>query len=402
MRLESEITRVVANGNCTGCGGCEWLFPESVSMELDGEGFLRPSVRGQGSREDARRFRGMCPGVSVSEPTNVDAHVDEYFGPFVSAWRGWATDPVVRSLGSSGGVITAINDYVRLTKPHSRIIATTSSDTSPTTSVPLVLTTRAEIEASAGSRYAPVSNLASQRDLRADDILVGKPCEAAAVRNALLNDLFEGDAGPLLVSFFCAGTPSQNATMSLIEKLGVRPNEVTALRYRGNGWPGEFTVTDVAGRRESLSYHESWGGHLGRDLQWRCKICPHGTGNHADIAVGDFWRSDSNGYPLFESGDGDSVVIARTPRGHELLMKARADGVLLLEEIDLREVWQVQPLQTKRITTLWARLAGRILAGYRVPRYQGFDLFRRALRSPRLTVRTAVGTWIRSLRARIR
>lgn len=339
----------------------------------------------------------MCPGVRVSELAEPGTREDTMFGRYVSAWQGWAKDDEIRELGSSGGVLTAINEFLREDDRERTIVATSASRSEPLRSVPVRLTTRAEVEASAGSRYAPVSNLSALGRATADDVFVGKPCEVAAARQAYAAST---DDTPTLLSFFCAGTPSQNATVSLVEKLDVDPATVAALRYRGDGWPGEFTVVDESGRRAGLSYHESWGGHLGRDLQWRCKLCAHGTGNHADIAVGDFWRTDDKGYPLFESDEGNSVVIARTTRGHELLLRARASGVLVLEELDLRDVHRVQPLQTKRISTLWARLAARRLAGFSTPRYVGFGLWGRAASTPAATLRTIAGTWLRSLRSR--
>jgi coenzyme F420 hydrogenase subunit beta len=398
MTLQREVERVVRNGNCTGCGGCEWLFPTNVGMQTDEDGFLRPEVTSRGTRDDARRFRAMCPGVAVSQPHPAGAQEDQVFGPFVSSWQGWATDATIRELGSSGGVLTALNAWLNTTDPDRLIVATSSSKSSPVRSVPVRLSTRTEIEASAGSRYAPVSNLPLLSSPSSSDVFVGKPCEVAAARQAFSADAVPPESQPAMFSFFCAGTPSQLATESLVRKLGIEPDEVTRLRYRGNGWPGEFAVDGRTGESASMSYHDSWGGHLGRDLQWRCKLCPHGTGNHADISVGDYWRSDENGYPVFESGAGNSVVIARTRRGHELLLRARAEGVLVLTPLSLADVHPIQPLQVKRMATLWARLVARVLSGHRVPTYRGFGLVRRAAASPAVTARTIAGTWLRSVR----
>ena len=153
---------------------------------------------------------------------------------------------------------------------------------------------------------------------------------------------------------------------------------------------------DSAGTTVSASYEESWGSHLGKQLQNRCKICPDGTGSHADISVGDFWDADPDGYPLFTEGGGRSVAIARNDRGHALLVAAREAGVLVLEEIEIARVAAVQPTQDQRVRTLLGRLAGRRLAGQVVPRYRGFGLWRLGLRAPRQTVRFLRGSYRRS------
>lgn len=49
-----------------------------------------------------------------------------------------------------------------------------------------------------------------------------------------------------------------------------------------------------------MSYNESWGNILGKYLQKRCKICPDGIGEFADIVCADAWHGDKSGYPNFE------------------------------------------------------------------------------------------------------
>lgn len=253
------------------------------------------------------------------------------------------------------------------------------SPAQPTRTVPVTITSRKEALTAAGSRYAPVSAL-DGFDVSSDAI-VAKPCEISAL--ARLRRLDPSGEDPLTLSFFCAGTPSQSATRSLVTKLGVEVDRATSVRYRGNGWPGEFVATDGKARG-ALSYDDSWGKHLGRDLQWRCKICPDGTGEDADIAVGDFWKADERGYPLFDNADGESVVIARTQRGHDLLMKVAREGVIALGEVDLDDAERIQPLQRARKRALLLRLLARSFALRNVPRVsRGTHPFAALSHSPR-------------------
>lgn len=398
MTLQREVSRVVRNDNCTGCGACAWMFP-NVSMQLTTDGYMRPIVQTRGSRADAKRFKAVCPGVAVSQ-VPATTHHHEVFGPYVSAWQGWARDNDLRHAGSSGGVLSALSAWMLEENSNRTIVASASSDDKPSRTVPVRLSTRAEVEAAASSRYAPVANLPLLGEPTGEDAMVGKPCEVAAARQRFELDGTEANDRPLLLSFFCAGTPSQWATDQLSAKLGVTVGSEKALRYRGNGWPGSFTVEGSDGVIGTMSYHDSWGGHLGRQLQWRCKICPHGTGDHADIAVGDFWESDDSGYPSFVEGDGNSVIIARTAKGHSALLAAVGAGAVVLKQVDLTMVTRVQPLQVKRIQTLFGRLGGRVLAGKRIPRYKGFGLAARARRHPVTTAKTVASTWLRSMRHR--
>lgn len=374
-------------------------------MKLDSDGFVRPAHSDGASPErgttEWRAFHRACPGLNVARPSEHHIERDSIFGPYVSVWRGWATDPALRSRGSSGGTISAISEWLLVNGRVSKVASVAPAPRRPGTTVPLTLTTRADIDRAAGSRYAPVAALGND-DVTDAGAIIGKPCEIAAYRAAhpILHPL---DEAPVLFSFFCAGVPSQFATDHLVRKLGLDPDHLVSLRYRGNGWPGSFEAVDRSGRRVEMDYNESWGHELGPTMQWRCKICPDGVGESADIVAGDFWKADDRGYPVFASAEGDSVLIARTRRGHELLMEAVDAGAIAVEPVVLTMLHSVQPLQVERRQQLAGRLLGVRFAGRTIPSYRGFGLVSIAARRPyRRLIRPMLGSFIRMTRARRR
>lgn len=392
-RFARRVAKVVDRGNCSGCGACALLSPR-VQMSLDAEGFLRPVVRREGQRDtNENQFDAVCPGVGLSAPRDSRPASHPELGTYHAAWRAAASDDDTRHAGSSGGVLTALATWLVDSGEVSAVVATAQDPDVRARSRAVIAEQRTEVLATAGSRYAPVENLTTWK-ARPDVALVAKPCEVSAARRLIAGT--DAPSPAPLLSFFCAGTPSQRATEALITKLGVRVEEVDELRYRGRGWPGDFTVSDVRGTRRTMSYKESWGGNLGRDLQWRCKTCVDGTGGDADLAVGDFWRTDTDGYPDFSEGAGESVLIARTTRGLDLALAAHAAGVVSLVSIKLDEVAKIQPLQIQRRRLLLGRLLGRRLAGKPGPRYRGFGLLRSASRRPVSTVRALLGTMRRT------
>lgn len=397
--LDSAIRRVVAAGNCSGCGACV-LLDAGLCMEQDEQGYLRPVRRGPtepgiAGTETLSAFKQACPGVLVKAQRPPGSLRHPQLGPVVQAWEAWAADPQTRHMGSSGGTLTALSVWLLETGKASQIIGAQAAAKNPRRTVSVQITTKEEALAASGSRYAPVSNAAHPYALAAGTAFIGKPCEVSAIR-ALGSGTFGMAETPILLSFFCAGTPGQNATEQLVEELGVPSGETIAgLRYRGNGWPGDFTVTRTDGTTISTSYDDSWGNHLGPTTQWRCKICPDGIGESADITAGDFWRSDDQGYPLFADAAGISALIARTERGRDLVLAAAAAGVLILRDLDLDAVVEVQPLQRKRRTTLLGRLMGTRAAAGQVPRYRGFGLWFLAWQAPRESWRTAKGSYRR-------
>ena len=402
--LDRAVAEVVTTQNCSGCGACTQL-DRGLEMRLDAAGYARPVRTGPAAtRPDAARtFDQICPGRRVESPRPAGATLHPTLGPVLQAWQAWAADPELRHRGSSGGTLTALVAWLTETGEVASFTGAQAEPGQPQRTVSVRITSRDEALAAAGSRYAPVSAVAAADALTPGTGLVGKPCEISAARGLLDARRAAGTttaaptaADPLLLSFFCAGTPSQHATDSLVRDLGVA--EGTPLRdlwYRGRGWPGHFTAERADGSSVRTTYDESWGQHLGKTTQWRCKICPDGVGESSDITAADYWHTDEQGYPLFNEGDGCSALLARTPRGREVLTRAFAAGVLVGRPLDLDALAGVQPLQVSRRTTLLGRLVGARLAGRQVPRYHGFGLTRLAARDWREAARTARGSFRR-------
>ena len=397
--LDTAIRRVVQRNACIGCGLCTRL-DTSLRLELDADGFLRPHRTGADGvvADDARRrFEEACPGCRVAAVRPRGSRRHPTMGSSFGVWEAWANDETVRWRGSSGGALTALHGWL-LDSGRSSRIASAAVGPEPRRTVPVTITTKAEALAAAGSRYAPVGILA-EPDLGSAGAITAKPCEIAAIRalgtSARPEGVSNGDtaeADQILLSFFCAGTPSQRGTDELLAMLGVGPDEsLDDLWYRGRGWPGRFTLRRADGDA-SLSYEESWGDVLGPATHWRCKVCADGVGESADVVAADFWRVDERGYPVFTEGPGSSALIARTRRGLEVVLAAEAAGVIVLRPIRMSELANVQPLQQKRRRSLFGRLLGSRLAGVPGPRYRGFRLWAFAVAHPRLNLRAARGS----------
>lgn len=398
--LDAAISKVVRNEACSGCGVCTLIDP-GLSLKMNVQGFVRPVRESTGSTalDAVGLFKKSCPGVTVRSNATSNSERHETMGSFVGVWEGHATDPEVRFRGSSAGVLTAINQWLLETGRASRVASATAG-ANPRRTVPVTLTTKEEALTASGSRYAPVGILANQEIIAPNSAVTGKPCEISALRAFAEGQRTSSEKTPILMSFFCAGTPSSLATEQLVESLGFdRSTLLDSLWYRGHGWPGHFTVA-TTDRTARTSYEESWGNALGPTTQWRCKVCPDGVGESADISVADYWRSDVSGYPTFEERPGLSAVIARTERGLELVLAAAAAGVISLRPIDMASLADIQPLQVQRRKTLFGRLLGSIMAGRPIPRFVGFGLLRLSIRKPRTILRVARGTFRRVRKSR--
>ena len=376
------LERVLSGNLCAGCGACAAAAPGRVSMATSPDGFFRPEQTSALSAAEEARIARVCPGLSttVAPEGRID---DPLWGPLVSVHSGYATDPALRRNASSGGVLSAVLNTL-LDRGAVDHVVQVGADAAPAYGNRTVVSRSKEaVFDAAGSRYAPSAPLSDvDQHVREPGVaaFVGKPCDVAALRALALDDPRIDEKFPYKLSFFCAGVPSLDGARALLAKMGVAEDELEAFRYRGDGWPGYATARTRSGELKRLSYAESWGGVLSKQVQFRCKICPDGTGGAADLVCADAWACDAAGYPIFEEADGVSLVVARTPIGAALLRDAVDSGAVVASRLDVDKIAAMQPGQVGRKTVLLGRLAALYVLARPRPRYRGFHLFAAARR----------------------
>lgn len=398
--MTMAIDSVVQHNLCVGCGACASMFEQPAArMELAQDGFLRPrQIRTLGASE-AALFRSVCPRVTVAHQSR-DTSFHPLWGPVRQLKAGHATDDEVRYLGSSGGVLSALAIYLLENGLVQGVLHVAPDAARPYDNPSQISRTREDVLRAAGSRYAPASPLDRVREcLDSPGVFafIGKPCDVAALRAIAARMPDVSAKFRYMLSFMCAGTPSLRGTEQVVRHLGFDPSEVARFRYRGNGWPGMARAETSDGRSAEMDYDSSWGKILNRYLQFRCKICPDGTGEFADISCADAWHADERGYPIFTETSGRSLVIARTAEGRRLLEEAEQTRCIATEGIEVASVAAMQPYQTHRKQALIARLVGFRLGGQHVPQYHNFELAKAAASMPFVAhIKNALGAWLRA------
>jgi len=406
----ATIGDVVDAHLCTGCGVCSYLRSDALQMVDVPQVGRRPlpivGVSGGAARQLREDVGGdavaACPGRRLTHPPGAleGAPFGGEWGPILALWECWARDPEVRHRGSSGGVVTALAAHAVTSGRAAGALQIQASSDDPLRNETVLNTTYQEIVAAAGSRYAPASpceRLDLVESAAGPCVIVGKPCDIAAVRHAAEHRPILAERVGLTIGIFCAGTPSTRGTEQVVRSLGIEPGEVTRVDYRGEGWPGRFRVVARDGTTASTSYERSWGA-LTKHRQWRCLICPDHTGEFADLGVGDPWYR-----PVTDGEDGRSLVVVRTERGAAALAAALEDGALGGQELGLERLPQSQPGLEATRGAVWGRLQTLRLMRLRRPRYEGLPMARLWWRlSIRAKVTSTGGTWRRARIRRLR
>lgn len=394
------LQRIAEQDLCHGCGACVAALPSGRAvMVMTPAGYLRPKAQQPLSAFDESRVTAVCSGITIGHDAIAPDH-DVLWGPLRSVHTGYATDEQVRYAGSSGGVLSALALFLVQSGRAAFVLQVRNDEADPFGNRVAESRSRDDVLVSAGSRYVPSATLAELEwhlASGAQFAVVGKPCDIASLRRMAKTDARIARQIPVMLSFFCAGIPSRNDALALARAMGADPDDVEGLVFRGDGWPGYARASLRDGRQLRMDYNTSWGTILNRHLQFRCKICPDGTGEFADVVCGDAWYS-KDGYPDFAERPGRSLVLGRSAVGEALLGAAAAAGAVVLEPLSATEIAGMQPYQTIRKQTVLARLAGMALAGRRIPHYRRMRLAAAARRAPHLLLlRNIAGAFLRAL-----
>lgn len=403
---KSRLETVLGDGLCSGCGLCAAILgPERARMELSEPGYLRPRLMGAPSPAEDAVIAQVCPGSRVDLPPGGDGLAEPEWGPLLRVATGHAVDADLRQRASSGGALSAVLSHLLESGQANYVLQVAASEEVPWLNQLVRSADGAAVRHASGSRYAPSAPL--EPLLRCLDegrpfVVVGKPCDIAALRAYSRHDPRVDQLVTAMIAFMCGGVPSAKGVELLVRKMGADPADVRAFRFRGEGWPGRARALLADGSERTISYNESWGGVLSRHVQLRCKICADGIGMSADLVFADAWYGDDTGYPLFEEADGRSLMLARTPRGLAIAAAAESAHMLRTEALDGAEISRMQPYQLRRIRLTWSRLLAMRFAGRGTVRYAGLPLSLFAL-SAGLTasLRDFAGTLLRIARGQL-
>jgi coenzyme F420 hydrogenase subunit beta len=233
----------------------------------------------------------------------------------------------------------------------------------------------------AGSRYAPAAPCQAFNQIKQAGgpcVFIGKPCDCAALRKACQMDAGLAANVGLIISIFCAGTPTTAGTLTILQAMGIDNSaRVTSFRYRGHGWPGCATAevesqqqTDSLAEfpKYSMGYDEAWGNILTKHGQLRCRLCPDKTGEFADISLGDPW------YKKVQNDPGRSLIIIRSLVGEKTWAVLQNHGYLETESLE----WNRLPHSQKSIyqgrCSLWGRIFVMRILMIPFPVFYSFNL----------------------------
>ncbi|HOC25088.1 MAG TPA: Coenzyme F420 hydrogenase/dehydrogenase, beta subunit C-terminal domain, partial [bacterium] len=216
----------------------------------------------------------------------------------------------------------------------------------------LIARSREELRASQQSKYIiiPVNEiLAAVRDTPGRFAFAGLPCQVHGLRLLCAESPALKEKIRVVIGLFCASSLEPYVAREMLTCRGIKPDQIRGFEFRGGAWPGKIRATLRDGRIKQLHYSNFKDGAINYLTYLfsppRCQTCIDGAAEFADISVSDAWTRDEFGNYCFES---HSKLLARTPRGVEVMKEAIASGALVASDVTANRAYQTHKLHTQK------------------------------------------------------
>lgn len=331
--MTNSIQPVISQALCSACGGCAAACPARAISMLENAGGFLAAVLDPERCINCGKCRKVCP--SVPENQTIQDLTASFHGPCLEGFIGYACEKRVRYEGQSGGLVTALLLYLLDSGKIDGAI-TNRFDSERRRPKAVYANTRKELLDSCGSYYtqsAVVKAVLEHSGQRLAAVVLG--CQAESL------ELFQKTADKpvrpeYLLGLVCAGQNSGHMIDRLISQSGCSAEE-TPMRFRFRyahpaygGWPGNvLLVTDT--HRYNLDKRERFALKPVCE-SYRCLLCYDQMCGSADLVCGDPWRIEG------DHSLGETVVIARTGKGLQLLWDASKAGYIELRLLPAEKI----------------------------------------------------------------
>jgi coenzyme F420 hydrogenase subunit beta len=341
---------------CYGCGVCAAFCPESAITIERKNNDIECAVVDETKCSGCGVCKNICPvngWETIHFPKFISrAGIEECLYPYEDIGICYSRNPQFRRGGSSGGVTTALLDYLLEKKEIEGAIVVKQGDI--LRGEAYVATTRDEIVRSQKSKYLMVSYEEAVRKIRDYKSLavVGLPCHLEAIRRAALVFPEIGKIVKFKFSLLCATNNSIDFYYYLMKTRLVDRGDVTKVEFRPGDWWNctFFSVYCKDGSREDYPLGEGLVPGLIRGrlmVRNACLLCPDFAGYSSDISLGDAW------FPAFKGDqDGYNFCVVRNTKGKNLIEALSKEKMISYKTIDIDDFFYsslLWPLAYKHI-----------------------------------------------------
>ncbi len=244
---------------------------------------------------------------------------------------GYAADPDIRSVASSGGVVSGV--LTHLLERHlidAALVSRITSVDGRVCGVTELARTKQQVLDHAGSSYidTPVVNrVKALRDIPGKVAVVALPCQARLLKRLLARDGALRQKVALVIGLFCRGTVTRQFYEDIFGRYGIDQAAVESVKVDRGHLKGMVYVR-LRDQQEraipfaTLNAYRMAGVHAKRYCLW----CDEHLSEQADLSVGDIFTKEFKRRPIKHS-----AFICRSETAADVVAQMQCDGLLELE-----------------------------------------------------------------------
>ena len=307
---------MVNSDNCCGCGACSNICGKNaITIQEDENGFIVPAIDTDKCVE-CHACESVCP--RINNPINF--HQQQSF------YAAYHNSVEVRNSSSSGGMFTAISDYVL---DHNGAVVGVIQNPDLTLTMGIAIT-KEQRDQFKKSKYVQCRTNDIYLDIRDRlhkgqlVLFTGVPCQVSALRLFLKREY----ENLICVDILCHGIPSESVFLDYIKYKEKKANhKIVKYNFRDRhsslGWKKTvFSAKYEDGSVEKIDGRfDYYYGLFYRNVAHRssCFTCMHKTKERVgDITLGDFWGVDDL-IPGIDTYNGVSLLIVNSNKGSNIL-----------------------------------------------------------------------------------
>ena len=387
--MNKNITFVLNNSLCTGCGICEGACPNNAISTKVEDGRFIPYINTKFclNNKGCHRCYDVCPGVGcnlveLSKQLQPEtSYEDQYIGKYEKCFVGYSNNKELRYHAASGGLVTQMLIWLLETGRIDGAVVTAFDNTQPLMVKTYIATNRNELIQAKGSKYAPVSlNKAAKMIKEAKGaryVIVGLPCHIQGFRKQTVRDKILREKIIAYFGLYCSCGRTFNLTDFVLKERNIKRNELTYFAYRDEGCLGSMVAKYIKkpNQKSSLSisleektYKERYQSyyHPLRSffIPKRCLFCIDHYARLADISFGDIHIK-----PYSEDKIGINSIVVRTPKMLNWLLEAQKDNAIYLNDLEADILNKSQIMAKRKYMRMGAYLKIARILGNKTPQY---------------------------------
>lgn len=351
-----NIKQITDDLLCSGCGTCNAVCNKNaIRMEKSqAMGLLYAKINSEQCVRCGICLK-VCPSANILQEAKSITKKD-IIGDVTNCYIGRALDKEIFTNAQSGGLVTTILQYLFDNKLIDAVVSCRMDYGFP---IPVVhhtiLTNSKDLQMNQKSCYTQVDIVSALKETSQfkSIAIVGLPCHIQGVSNIVKLKKFHNVK--YKIGLICDKSYTDTYMNAIMYGNRVPKGEVIInyrkkdFTYHGAYYPYQQAPTVILNKRDEILIIKNNKRMFMKDFFAlpKCRVCWDKLNSTSDIVLGDPWGLDGK----YDYNRGDSVIIARTILGIEIIKALIAKNQIKTRAIDIDEIVKGQNIE-KRINSV--------------------------------------------------